>query len=80
MWGRDSAGAAGGLTADEAWAALQRSTPTSGNSSGFSAMAYSSYLSRGQLEKADEYLARYWNALTDREKQTVNSLIQSYGY
>ena len=79
MWGRDSAGAAGGLTADEAWAALQRSTP-SGNSSGFSAMAYSSYLSRGQLEKADEYLARYWNALTDREKQTVNSLIQSYGY
>lgn len=80
MWGRDSAGAAGGLTADEAWAALQRSTPASGNSSGFSAMAYSSYLSRGQLEKADEYLARYWNALTDREKQTVNSLIQSYGY
>lgn len=80
MWGRDSAGAAGGLTADEAWAALQRSTPTSGNSSGFSAMAYSSYLSRGQLEKADEYLARYWDALTDREKQTVNSLIQSYGY
>lgn len=80
MWGRESTNAAGGLTADEAWAALQQSTPDSGNTSGFSAMAYSSYLSRGQLEKADEYLARYWDALTDREKQMVNSLIQSYGY
>lgn len=80
MWGRESSNAAGGLTADEAWAAIQQSLPGSESTGGFSTMAYSSYLSRGQLEKADEYLARYWGSLTDREKQTVNSLIKSYGY
>lgn len=80
MWGQNSAKAAGGLTADEAWAAMQRSLPASESGGGFSAMAYSSYLSRGQLDKADEYLARYWGSMTDSEKQTVNSLIKSYGY
>ena len=75
MWGKNSAAASGGLTADEAWNALNGST----GGSGFSAMAYSSYLSRGDLEGADNYLARYWNAMTPAEQSSVNRLIQAYG-
>lgn len=78
MWGRDSSSAAGGLSADEAWAAMRgEDTPSGG--SGFSAMAYSSYLSRGDLEGADAYLARYWTAMTPAEQATVNDLIRAYG-
>lgn len=78
MWGRDSSSAAGGLSADEAWAAMRgENTPSGG--SGFSAMAYSSYLSRGDLEGADAYLARYWTAMTPAEQATVNDLIRAYG-
>ena len=80
MWGKNSTAASGGLTADEAWNALNGSTGGSGASgSGFSAMAYSSYLSRGDLEGADNYLARYWNAMTPAEQSSVNRLIQAYG-
>lgn len=75
MWGKNSTAASGGLTADEAWNALNGST----GGSGFSAMAYSSYLSRGDLEGADNYLARYWNAMTPAEQSSVNRLIQAYG-
>lgn len=78
MWGRDSSSAAGGLSADEAWAAMRRENTPSGGS-GFSAMAYSSYLSRGDLEGADAYLARYWTAMTPAEQATVNDLIRAYG-
>lgn len=78
MWGMDSSSAAGGLSADEAWAAMRgEDTPSGG--SGFSAMAYSSYLSRGDLEGADAYLARYWTAMTPAEQATVNDLIRAYG-
>lgn len=80
MWGKNSTAASGGLTADEAWNALNGSTGGSGaGGSGFSAMAYSSYLSRGDLEGADNYLARYWNAMTPAEQSSVNRLIQAYG-
>ena len=75
MWGKNSTAASGGLTADEAWNALNGST----GGSGFSAMAYNSYLSRGDLEGADNYLARYWNAMTPAEQSSVNRLIQAYG-
>lgn len=78
MWGRDSSSAADGLSADEAWAAMRgENTPSGG--SGFSAMAYSSYLSRGDLEGADAYLTRYWTAMTPAEQATVNDLIRAYG-
>lgn len=78
MWGMDSSSAAGGLSADEAWAAMRgEDTPSGG--SGFSAMAYSSYLSRGDLEGADAYLVRYWTAMTPAEQATVNDLIRAYG-
>lgn len=80
MWGKNSTAASGGLTADEAWNALNGSIGGSGaGGSGFSAMAYSSYLSRGDLEGADNYLARYWNAMTPAEQSSVNRLIQAYG-
>lgn len=80
MWGKNSASAAGGLSADEAWAAMNPTgTVQSGGGSGFSAMAYSSYLSRGDLEGADTYLAKYWSTMTPAQQATVNDLIRAYG-
>lgn len=80
LWGSRSQQAAGGLTADQAWAALvQDKTPAAGGGSGFSSMAYSSYLSRGDLSGADAYLSKYWNTMTQDERNTVNRLIAAYG-
>ena len=80
LWGSRSQQAAGGLTADQAWAALvQNRTPAAGGGSGFSSMAYSSYLSRGDLSGADAYLSKYWNTMTQDERNTVNRLIAAYG-
>lgn len=80
LWGSRSQQAAGGLTADQAWAALiQDGTPAAGGGSGFSSMAYSSYLSRGDLSGADAYLSKYWNTMTQDERNTVNRLIAAYG-
>ena len=80
LWGSRSQQAAGGLTADQAWAALvQDRTPAAGGGSGFSSMAYSSYLSRGDLSGADAYLSKYWNTMTQDERNTVNRLIAAYG-
>ena len=80
MWGSESRTAAQGMSADEAWAAMNPTgTVQSGGGSGFSAMAYSSYLSRGDLEGADTYLAKYWNTMTPAQQATVNDLIRAYG-
>ena len=80
LWGSRSQQASGGLTADQAWAALiQDRTPAAGGGSGFSSMAYSSYLSRGDLSGADAYLSKYWNTMTQDERNTVNRLIAAYG-
>lgn len=80
LWGSLSKKAAGGLTADQAWAALvQDKTPAAGGGNGFSSMAYSSYLSRGDLSGADAYLSKYWNTMTQDERNTVNRLIAAYG-
>lgn len=80
MWGSESRTAAQGMSADEAWAAMNPTgTVQSGGGSGFSAMAYSSYLSRGDLEGADTYLAKYWNTMTPAQQTTVNDLIRAYG-
>ena len=80
LWGSRSQQAAGGLTADQAWAALvQDKTPAAGGGNGFSSMAYSSYLSRGDLSGADAYLSKYWNTMTQDDKNTVNRLIAAYG-
>ena len=80
LWGSQSQQAAGGLTADQAWAQMNLDgTPAAGSGSGFSSMAYSSYLSRGDLSGADAYLSKYWNTMTQDEKNTVNRLIAAYG-
>ena len=78
LWGSQSKAAAGGLTADQAWAQMgMTATPSGGG--GFSSMAYSSYLSRGDLTGADTYLEKYWDTMTQEEKDTVNRLIAAYG-
>lgn len=77
LWGSQSKAAAGGLTADQAWAQMgMTATPSGGG--GFSSMAYSSYLSRGDLTGADTYLEKYWDTMTQEEKDTVNRLIAAY--
>lgn len=82
LWGSVSSAAAGGLTADQAWAQLIGNNTTTGTpagGSGFSSMAYSSYLSRGDLNGADAYLERYWDSMSQDERNTVNRLISAYG-
>lgn len=74
-WGTNSTKAAGGLSADEAWAAY------SGQQGGksFGAITYQTLLSQGNREAADSYLAQHWDSMTDSEKTRAHIIAAQYG-
>lgn len=76
-WGTNSTNAAGGLSADEAWAAYNQQNSSSGTR--FSALGYQTLLSRGDYEGADAYLSQYWGNMTDAEKTRARIVAAQFG-
>lgn len=75
MWGKESTNAAGGLTADEAWAAMQQNQQTP------LMMDYNDlkdtierYLSMGGTTRAQNLLDKYWDSLTPAQQQELSNL------
>lgn len=75
-WGANSKKAAGGLTADQAWAKYQ-----GGGSSGSGSGNYGNirrtitgYVSQGNYAKAHSYLKSNWNSLTEAQQQELSDL------
>lgn len=77
LWGSASKAAAGGLTADEAWQMYSENQQV--QTQPWSAVTYSSFLSRGDYSGADNYLEKYWDTLSEEQKGTVERLISAYG-
>lgn len=76
-WGSNSTKAAGGLSADEAWAAYNSQNDTSGKR--FGSITYQTLLSQGNREAADNYLAQHWDSMTDSEKTRAHIIAARYG-
>lgn len=70
-WGANSKKAAGGLTADQAWAKYQ-----GGGSSNYGNIrrTITGYMSQGNYAKAQSYLKSNWNSLTEAQQQELSNL------
>lgn len=70
-WGANSKKAAGGLTADQAWAKYQ-----GGSSSNYGNIrrTITGYMSQGNYAKAQSYLKSNWNSLTEAQQQELSDL------
>ena len=83
-WGKNSKKAAGGLTADQAWAKYQGS---SGSSTGSmtqgafiaSATSLNTDLSNGNVDRAYNWLTKNYGKLSASQKQEVQNLLAQYG-
>ena len=83
-WGKNSKKAAGGLTADKAWAKYQGS---SGSSTGSmtqgafiaSATSLNTDLSNGNVDRAYNWLTKNYGKLSASQKQEVQNLLAQYG-
>ena len=74
-WGTNSKKAAGGLTADEAWAKYQGGSGGSGSSNyGNIRRTITGYMSQGNYAKAHSYLKSNWNSLTEAQQQEISNL------
>ena len=72
-WGTNSKKAAGGLTADQAWAKYQGGG--SGNSNyGNIRRTITGYMSQGNYAKAQSYLKSNWNSLTEAQQKELSAL------
>ena len=71
-WGTNSKKAAGGLTADQAWAKYQGG----GGSSNYGNIrrTITGYMSQGNYAKAQSYLKSNWNSLTEAQQQELSDL------
>ncbi|MEF2658914.1 hypothetical protein [Dysosmobacter sp.] len=72
-WGANSKKAAGGLTADQAWAKYQ------GGGSGSSyygniRRTITGYMSQGNYAKAQSYLKSNWNSLTEAQQKELSAM------
>ena len=76
LWGSNSQAAAGGMTADEAWAAYQNQNP---GTSRFSGLAYQTLIQNQQYDEADAYLAKYWDSMSDADRNRANIIANKYG-
>lgn len=74
-WGANSKKAAGGLTADQAWAKYQGGGG-SGSSSNYGNIrrTITGYMSQGNYAKAQSYLKSNWNSLTEAQQQELSDL------
>lgn len=75
-WGTNSKKAAGGLTADQAWAKYQGGSSGSGSSSNYGNIrrTITGYMSQGNYAKAQSYLKSNWNSLTEAQQQELSDL------
>lgn len=74
-WGTNSKKAAGGLTADQAWAKYQGGGSGSGSSNyGNIRRTITGYMSQGNYAKAQSYLKSNWNSLTEAQQQELSNL------
>ena len=76
-WGSNSKKAAGGLTADQAWAKYQGGGSSSnGGSSNYGNIrrTITGYMSQGNYAKAQSYLKSNWNSLTEAQQQELSDL------
>jgi hypothetical protein len=72
-WGANSKKAAGGLTADQAWAKYQGGGSGSSNY-GNIRRTITGYMSQGNYAKAQSYLKSNWNSLTEAQQQELSDL------
>ena len=72
-WGANSKKAAGGLTADQAWAKYQGG---SGGSSNYGNIrrTITGYMSQGNYAKAQSYLKSNWNSLTEAQQKELSAM------
>ena len=83
-WGKNSKKAAGGLTADQAWAKYQGSSGSSTGSMTQGAFIASSTslntdLSNGNVDRAYNWLTKNYGKLSASQKQEVQNLLAQYG-
>lgn len=83
MWGSESKAAAGGMTADQAWAAYQNQTNASNagmNASYFNAFMQSmvAQMSAGKMQAAQANIQANWDKLSDSQKEQLIALTQKY--
>ena len=72
-WGANSKKAAGGLTADQAWAKYQGGS-SGGSNYGNIRRTITGYMSQGNYAKAQSYLKSNWNSLTEAQQQELSNL------
>lgn len=76
-WGANSKKAAGGLTADQAWAKYQGGGSNgSGGSSNYGNIrrTITGYMSQGNYAKAQSYLKSNWNSLTEAQQKELSAM------
>lgn len=75
-WGANSKKAAGGLTADQAWAKYQGGGSGGSGSSNYGNIrrTITGYMSQGNYAKAQSYLKSNWNSLTEAQQQELSDL------
>lgn len=72
-WGANSKKAAGGLTADQAWAKYQGGGSGSSNY-GNIRRTITGYMSQGNYAKAQSYLKSNWNSLTEAQQKELSAM------
>lgn len=72
-WGANSKKAAGGLTADQAWAKYQGGG-SGGSNYGNIRRTITGYMSQGNYAKAQSYLKSNWNSLTEAQQKELSAM------
>ena len=72
--GTNSKKAAGGLTADQAWAKYQGGGSSGSSNYGNIRRTITGYMSQGNYAKAQSYLKSNWNSLTEAQQQELSNL------
>ena len=76
-WGTNSKKAAGGLTADKAWAKYSKGQK-SGYSMGYNELkrTISDYMNRGGYQRAQNILKSHWNSLSAAQQQEISNMFK----
>lgn len=76
-WGTNSKKAAGGLTADKAWAKYSKGRK-SGYSMGYDELkrTISDYMNRGGYQRAQNILKSHWNSLSAAQQQEISNMFK----
>lgn len=76
-WGTNSKKAAGGLTADQAWAKYSKGRK-SGYSMGYNELkrTISDYMNRGGYQRAQNILKSHWNSLSAAQQKEISNMFK----